>query len=1087
MRPIKLTVRAFGPYAGEQVFDFAALDGRNFFLIHGPTGAGKTSILDAICFALYGQASGNAGPGGREPRRMRSDHAKPEARTEVEFEFTIGPARYRLERRPDQVRPKKKGDGVTEEKASATLFEWGEGKDEGGGWKIEDGGEPAACGLATDTSDASDSDPLSPTSTDTATVTRPKSRKRKSADATPLLDPAPTGPRWVVIADGWREVNDRVERLMGFKADQFRQVVMLPQGMFQKLLTAGSDERQKILEALFDVELYRRIEFALKDAALAMHRERVKGSERFQETLRAAGATDRAQLEARRAQTATARADALAKIDGLRAVALQARDALAKAKETAAKLEEREKASAELARLEGQREAVALKQVRHDKACRALALAEREEEVKRRQAEAKEAERKLAAAVQALDAAQKAATSATAALEAHEKREPERDAARQRLVRLGELAEKVKELEAATRAVKTTETTERDAKLVKAGVERTLTDSRKSIADNETRKVELTKQNATVNELALKITATQGWIDARRKLDFALREQSDALAALAKARQRLPRAQQTLDWGRKTLADQQARWDRGQAALLARSLTEGDACPVCGSTHHPSPAHAEDDLPTEAALKQSREHVEALAKDLAELQAEIAKLDAAEAGQRQVRAELESRLGMKIGFDVPRLEDELKQLEVQRERAEAAGIELTKLAEKIETARAQEQSAAAKLAEADAALTKASGELAAARAVLADRQTAVPDDLRKPGALAAEREKAAGVVKQLDDALVAARKSAEDAGKVLASAQADQKTLAELAKSLAELFEIQRAEFSAKARENGFEDHTAFKTAKLTPEQVDALDREIRDYRVALQLGKERLEKATLAAAGLIMPNLAALSATESAAQREVEVVIRRAAELEQALVDTDKSLARLTELEASLADLDARYKVVGAIADAANGKNDFNVTFQRYVLGVFLDEVLAAATLRLSTMSRGRFQLWRATGEAVGQRAAGLDLVVHDLHTATTRPVGTLSGGESFLASLSLALGLADVVQGHAGGIRLETIFIDEGFGTLDPESLDLAIRALRDLQKGGRLVGIISHVTELKEWIDARLEVVAGRGGSVARFEVR
>ncbi|HSI35035.1 MAG TPA: SbcC/MukB-like Walker B domain-containing protein, partial [Tepidisphaeraceae bacterium] len=699
----------------------------------------------------------------------------------------------------------------------------------------------------------------------------------------------------------------------------------------------------------------------------------------------------------------------------------------------------------------------------------------------------KEAERKLAAVVLALEAATAAATAATAALQAQESRGAERDAARQHIVRLGELAEKVKELEAANRAVKTAETTERDANLVKAGVEKTLADSRKSIVDNETRKVELTKENATVNELVLKITATQGWIEARRKLDLALREQSDSLATLAKARQRMPRSQQTFDWAKQTLADQQARWDRGQAALLARSLTEGGACPVCGSTDHPAPAHAEDDLPTEAALKTSREHVEALAKDLADVQAEIAKLDAAEAGQRQVRAELESRLGMKLGFDVPRLEDELKELEVRRERAEAAGIELTKLAEKIETAKAQEQSAVVKFAEADAAVTKASGELAAARAVLADRQSAVPEELRKPGALAAEREKASAVVKQLDDALVAARKTADDAGKALASAQADQKTLAELAKSLAELFEMRRSEFSAKARESGFEDHTAFKTARLTQEQIDALDREIRDYRVALQLGKERLEKATLAAAGLAMPDLGALTATEAAAQREVELVIKRAAELEQALAEADKSLARLTELEASLADLDARYKVVGAIADAANGRNDFNVTFQRYVLGVFLDEVLAAATLRLSTMSRGRFQLWRATGEAVGQRAAGLDLVVHDLHTSTTRPVGTLSGGESFLASLSLALGLADVVQGHAGGIRLETIFIDEGFGTLDPESLDLAIRALRDLQKGGRLVGIISHVTELKEWIDARLEVVAGRGGSVARFEVR
>ena len=138
MRPIKLIVRAVGPYAAEQVFDFAQLAGRSFFLIHGPTGAGKTSILDAICFALYGQASGGSTPGGREPRQMRSDHARPEVRTEVEFEFSIGPDRYRIERRPDQVRPKKKGEGVTEEKGAATVYRWVD--EEGSGFGVQGSG-----------------------------------------------------------------------------------------------------------------------------------------------------------------------------------------------------------------------------------------------------------------------------------------------------------------------------------------------------------------------------------------------------------------------------------------------------------------------------------------------------------------------------------------------------------------------------------------------------------------------------------------------------------------------------------------------------------------------------------------------------------------------------------------------------------------------------------------------------------------------------------------------------------------------------------------------------------------------------------
>jgi exonuclease SbcC len=159
-------------------------------------------------------------------------------------------------------------------------------------------------------------------------------------------------------------------------------------------------------------------------------------------------------------------------------------------------------------------------------------------------------------------------------------------------------------------------------------------------------------------------------------------------------------------------------------------------------------------------------------------------------------------------------------------------------------------------------------------------------------------------------------------------------------------------------------------------------------------------------------------------------------------------------------------------------------MTFQRFVLAALLDEVLIAASQRLRLMSRGRFDLQRAREHIDRRTAGGLDLVVYDAYTGTTRPVNTLSGGESFLASLSLALGLSDVVQAYSGGVTLQTLFVDEGFGSLDPEALDLAFRALVDLQGGGRLVGIISHVPELKERIEARLEVIPGRGGSMVRF---
>ena len=180
---------------------------------------------------------------------------------------------------------------------------------------------------------------------------------------------------------------------------------------------------------------------------------------------------------------------------------------------------------------------------------------------------------------------------------------------------------------------------------------------------------------------------------------------------------------------------------------------------------------------------------------------------------------------------------------------------------------------------------------------------------------------------------------------------------------------------------------------------------------------------------------------------------------------------------------LEKDFQVTGRLAEVAEGKNSHRLTFQRFVLGAILDDVLQVASARLEGMSQGRFQLYRSQKARV---AGGLDLEVMDHHTGEGRPVATLSGGEGFLASLALALGLADVTETYAGGVRMETMFIDEGFGTLSSEALDLAFKTLYDLQRGGRLVGVISHVSELKERIEARLEVLPSPEGSVARFSV-
>jgi exonuclease SbcC len=229
---------------------------------------------------------------------------------------------------------------------------------------------------------------------------------------------------------------------------------------------------------------------------------------------------------------------------------------------------------------------------------------------------------------------------------------------------------------------------------------------------------------------------------------------------------------------------------------------------------------------------------------------------------------------------------------------------------------------------------------------------------------------------------------------------------------------------------------------------------------------------------------LDALRATAKHADEVHQIALSERAKLVGESERLTKATARLAEVEKEFNELQQSYAVAGKVAEAVSGKNPLGLTLQRFVLTAFLDDTLVAASARLEKMSRGRYRLERRIERMDQRRASGLDLDVMDEYTGLSRSVNTLSGGESFLASLALALGLADVVQSYSGGLRMDALFIDEGFGTLDPEALDEALKVLMDLRESGRLVGIISHEPELKERIDVRLEIVPTRSGSSAKF---
>jgi exonuclease SbcC len=296
--------------------------------------------------------------------------------------------------------------------------------------------------------------------------------------------------------------------------------------------------------------------------------------------------------------------------------------------------------------------------------------------------------------------------------------------------------------------------------------------------------------------------------------------------------------------------------------------------------------------------------------------------------------------------------------------------------------------------------------------------------------------------------------------------------------------ETERGIFVAKLSEQGFEKYGLYAASKKSEREIQNLQDEIRSYREELRSVSDRLKELTELLADVKTPDVEGIKLELATFSAEIDRLTQERTDLYVKKRDNEEIYQRVERLNNEVKALEERFSIIGDLSDISRGQNHLRITFERYVLAAFLDDILHEANVRLRKMTSGRYLLQRKTDRSKGNAQSGLELLVFDQYTGQERHVKTLSGGESFKASLSLALGLADVVQNYAGGVSLETMFIDEGFGTLDPESLDQAIEALMDIQSSGRLVGIISHVPELKERIDVRLEVIAGQTGSRTEF---
>lgn len=1012
MKPLLLTLQAFGPFAGTQTLDFGQLDGRGFFLIHGPTGAGKTSILDGLCFALFGESSG----GERRANELRSHHAATAVLTQVSLEFALGTARYRVLRVPEQTRKAKRGDGLVKQPAEAELHRL-------------DGPEGST-----------------------------------------------------LIAAGASPVTAHVCTLLGYRSDQFRQVIVLAQGRFAEFLKSSSRDREQILQVLFGTTLYKQLEDALKRAADASA-----------QAARDAGIQRQTLLQ----QAEAAHEDALRQ----RLVELQA-DALTKQHAQAAARQQGE--ATQLAWQQGNHAHQAWTE--HDEAIRQRHALDADVPLRRDQRARLEAARRAATvlpqaqardrAVQVLQSAQDALQSwrtqlaeaqvahaqAMQAQQQAQSQMPALEATQARLRELVQLAERVQSHAHAESALAAIEAQERQALSALGAAEVTVSDI--------TAKLQSCESSCEAQRLvASRLEAEQLRLDAlvRRERDAAALAAArlHATACEARLQTATERLHAALHVRERAVAARSASlvaWMTDQAARLAAGLHDGQACPVCGSVEHPAPAHTQGDLfhgvdldAADAAL--------AAAERVCEQERRVHAQVAQEAAQAAATVQAaEQAVG--DGPSGPVLTEAIADARQATRQAQMAALALDEAQTVLASLRSAQQSAGVRLQQMQHELHGIQARRAAARALLDERAAGLPPGFDAP-ALTRERDECQARVDAWLQQRQAVDQSLQQTQEALARAQGRHDVAQEhLVRARAEA-EDHAQRFAAALTTSGFADVQAYTDALMEPSAQEAITRVLAQHERELAAAADRSARALAAVRDLPRPDLQALQVAAQTAADRLDQATRAAAQAQSALQMAHDLTARITAIAAHYAALEQEHSLLRGLADTAGGQNAARMSFQRYVLATLLEEVLAAASLRLRAMSRGRYALRRVQDVTTGRGAGGLDLEVSDDYTGSTRPVQSLSGGESFLASLALALGLADVVQARSGGVRLDALFVDEGFGTLDPEALDIAIRTLRDLQGAGRLVGIISHVAELREWIPTRLELQASPTGSTATFQ--
>ena len=1016
MKPLHLTVHAFGPYAGTESVDFRGLEDEGLFLIHGRTGAGKTFLLDALTFALFGEVAG-----ARRNAALRSDFADRDAEPSVRLEFQAQGNVWLIERVPRHERARRRGgDGVVEKGATASL-----------------------------------------------------ARR--------------TGGEWTPVASGIHDVGAKVTELVGLTVRQFQQVIVLPQGNFEEVLRANSDQREALLKTLFETELYGHVASHLDQQAIderaqltatrrTLQQLRDQALERWREvdqeprpdpsgpltvvppprTLDDQADFDALVIEV--AERAADAADAALHVgDAARAAAVE-HDRIEQLVE---RFDRRAQLRAAAERLASQTEQVDRARTRLAAAASAATLlgpiaqaddavgddarvCERIGELTGRLDRARSrAGRQLPEQVHSLVIDDLARPTERPSEQTVAAVQDARDAVVARLTHLEALRELAADAEAFT--------AQADDAAISATAHRQVVErAQQAIQALDAARTSVEDRLEVARDAAARLDGLIGVAElaaARARAAASLEPSRDRVRRLERAH---VRADRELQDRRARLNDLRQTYLDGIAAELAGRLEDDVSCPVCGSLDHPSPAAGDADAVTKDLVDAADEQVELAAA------AERSALEALRDAEEALRSVETAAGGAEV--DPTEAGEIADRAASQLASARSAAAQLDELGTELSTHDDRRRTA-------DAALTEAMEQAGAAAARSEQLRQRAEECERTIRAELGE-----GV--RLDDAVRTVERAADLLGQLAGSLAERDRTAAVANERAARRDDLIAA--------SPFDDVPAVQAAAMSDDElarvsaaVERHDDELASTTVLLGsdelvgLPEERPD------GGRTAQVLAAANAASSAAAAQ--------SALWASADDAVRSWAAMHRRVAATAEQQlARAELLTEIADQCMGRRGDKVSLQRWVLAAYLDDICQLANHRLLAMSSGRYTLAVHRERARGSAKSGLDLRVRDAHTGEEREVQSLSGGETFQASLALALAVAESVQQHAGGVHLDTLFIDEGFGTLDPDSLDLAMDELDKLRAGGRMVGIISHVGALRERIRVGIEVTPTAHGS-------